>query len=201
MKISQVWRYPVKSMAGERLAGAWIGARGIPGDRGWAVFDEERQGVTNAKRLPSLRALRPRYLEEPHDGEASPEVEIRDADGAPVSVEQLSALLGREVSLRALGPIGAAAARRLKLSEEPSEVIRVLSGLEPGEPEPDYAAYPDERLTLLRQDNFFDAMPIHLLTRTTLATLARIAPESTWDPRRFRMNLLVEGDSAGDYPE
>jgi uncharacterized protein YcbX len=65
---------------------------------------------------------------------------------------------------------------------------------------PDYSEFPPERLRLLRQGNFFDAMPVHVLTTATLKTLARLAPESTWDERRFRPNVFVE--MAGDgYPE
>jgi len=57
----------------------------------------------------------------------------------------------------------------------------------------------DQPLRLLRQGNFFDAFPLHLLTRTTLRTLARLAPESNWDERRFRPNLLVEADAPVTY--
>ena len=74
-------------------------------------------------------------------------------------------------------------------------------GLMPGEPVPDMSEFPPERLRLLRLGNFFDALPIHLLTRTTLTTLARLAPESAWDERRFRPNLLVEVEESDGYPE
>ena len=36
MKVAQIWRYPVKSMAGERLEHARIGPLGIEGDRIWS---------------------------------------------------------------------------------------------------------------------------------------------------------------------
>jgi uncharacterized protein YcbX len=78
--------------------------------------------------------------------------------------------------------------------------VRALSGLEPGEPEADFSMLPADRLARLRQDNFFDAFPIHVLTRATLEALRAIAPESDWDERRFRMNFLVE-DAAAGYPE
>jgi sugar lactone lactonase YvrE len=51
------------------------------------------------------------------------------------------------------------------------------------------------------QGNFFDAFPLHLLTRTTLRTLARVAPDPDWDERRFRPNLLIEMDDGDGYPE
>ncbi|MEO8543732.1 MAG: MOSC domain-containing protein [Burkholderiaceae bacterium] len=38
-RIVEMWRYPVSSMAGERLASARVDATGMPGDRGWGVFN------------------------------------------------------------------------------------------------------------------------------------------------------------------
>ena len=37
--VQELWRYPVKSMGGERIEQATLGAAGLPGDRGWAVRD------------------------------------------------------------------------------------------------------------------------------------------------------------------
>ena len=205
--VSQLWRYPVKSMAGERMDLAMVTRRGIPGDRGWAVFDETRNGITGAKRLPLLRGCRARYPSEPVAGAASPPAEIALPDGGSVRTDaadaarRLSDHFGRPVSLRSLGPAGSESAQRLTSEGETPDTIRALNGLMPGEPMPDLSEFPPERLRLLRQGNFFDAFPIHLLTRTTLRTLARLAPESTWDERRFRPNLLIEADDGEGYPE
>ena len=206
-RIVGLWRYPVKSMGGERLEHAALTARGIPGDRGWAIYDETRDGITGAKRVPPLRACRARYIEPPMPGAASPPAEIEFPDGARVMTDaadapqRLSALLGRPVSLRALGPAGSETARRLTSQGETHETVRALAGLVPGEPMADMSEFPPERLRQLRQGNFFDAFPLHILTRTTLRTLARIAPDCAWDERRFRPNLLVEADEGEGYPE
>jgi len=205
--IARLWRYPVKSMGGEPLESARLSWRGIPGDRGWAVFDEVRGGITGAKRLPRLRACRARYAFEPVAGDAPPPAELTLANGVVVSADSANAasslteLLGHPVSLRALGPAGTDSEPRLTLEGESPETVRELMGVLPDEPMPDLSAFPPERLRLLRQGNYFDALPIHLLTRTTLRTLARIAPESAWDERRFRPNLLVETANSADYPE
>jgi len=205
--IAGLWRYPVKSMGGERLAAAALSWRGIPGDRGWAVYDESRGGITGAKRLPPLRACRARYLVEPVSGEASPAAEITLPDGTHLSSEsadaerRLSGVAGRPVTLRSLDATGADSPRRLTSEGETQEMVRAVMGLLPGEPEPDMSEFPPERLRLLRQGNFFDALPIHVLTRATLSTLARIAPASVWDERRFRPNLVVETDGLHGYPE
>jgi uncharacterized protein YcbX len=39
---------------------------------------------------------------------------------------------------------------------------------------------------------FFDSAPLHLLTTSSLEAARRLHPTGTWDPRRFRPNLLVE---------
>jgi uncharacterized protein YcbX len=204
VKVEGLWRYPVKSMGGERLERVFIGAHGIPGDRGWAVFDETRKGVTGAKRIPALRAGKPRYLAEPVEGEASPPVEIALPTGVTVHGDDASAglsrWLGKPVSLVGLDGSGVAAPR-LVLSTEPVEFQRAAMGLVEGEPDADMSKLPAERITALRHGNFFDAFPIHLITRKSIATLERIAPDISWDLKRFRMNLLVEGDIEGDYPE
>jgi len=205
--VVQLWRYPVKSMTGERMPSAALTWRGIPGDRGWAVYDETRKGITGAKRLPPLRGCAARYAQEPVAGAPSPPAEITLPDGSSFRTDsedgarRLSDAFGRPVSLRALGPAGSGTDPRLTSADESEETIRALNGLLPGEPMPDMSEFPPERLRLLRQGNFFDALPIHLITRTTLRTLAQIAPESSWDERRFRPNLLVETDAPDGYPE
>jgi uncharacterized protein YcbX len=205
--IAQLWRFPVKSMEGERLDSARLTSRGIPGDRGWAVHDVARDGITTAKRLPLLRTCRARYAAEPSALGAPPAVEVGLPDGrrvrsdSPEAPSALSELLGRAVTLRSLGAPGSAAPPRVTSAGDPPETLREMMGLVPGEPAADLSAYPPERLRELRRDNFFDAFPLHLLTRTTLRTLARLAPQSTWDERRFRCNLFIDTDGAEGYPE
>lgn len=52
--VKEIWRYPVKSMAGECLNRANVGALGIHGDRGWAIRDEKAGEIRNARKLPAL---------------------------------------------------------------------------------------------------------------------------------------------------
>jgi uncharacterized protein YcbX len=57
MKVAAIWRYPVKSMAGERLSGAELTRTGFVGDRVVQVYDGHGRIVT-ARRFPRLLRLR-----------------------------------------------------------------------------------------------------------------------------------------------
>src|SRR5271156_6453344 len=64
-RVKELWRYPVKSMGGERLDTALLTMRGIPGDRGWALRDEKSGEVRGAKKMPALLKCNADYVEEP----------------------------------------------------------------------------------------------------------------------------------------
>src|SRR5258707_680811 len=102
--VQQIWRYPVKSMAGEKLADCTVGALGLPGDRGWAVRDEEKSEVKTGTRIPLLMQCASAYQETPSD-ENVPHVTITFPDGSSVHSEdldvnaRLSAALGKQVRL------------------------------------------------------------------------------------------------------
>lgn len=61
-RVAELWRYPVKSLGGERLACATLEARGMAGDRLWAVRGEDGRigsGKTTRRfrRMPHLLSL------------------------------------------------------------------------------------------------------------------------------------------------
>lgn len=57
LHVAQLWRYPVKSMAGERLRAARLGEEGVDGDRRWQVRDATGRVLT-ARRSPGLLSHR-----------------------------------------------------------------------------------------------------------------------------------------------
>ncbi len=57
MKVAAIWRYPVKSMAGERLTTADLTGTGFAGDRVVQVYDRRGRVVT-ARTFPRLLRLR-----------------------------------------------------------------------------------------------------------------------------------------------
>ncbi|MBM4246367.1 MAG: MOSC domain-containing protein [Deltaproteobacteria bacterium] len=208
--VAGIWRYPVKSMAGERLDATPVGLLGLPGDRAWAVRDEERGGIRGAKKIPELMRSEARYLAEPTAGRAG-DVEMRLPDGTtlrsddPAVAERLSSALGTRVTLWPLQPAdqldhfrrGAPTHADLELE------LRSIFGLEPGEPLPDMSGLPPEILEFESPPGtYFDAFPLLLVSQCSLTSLARLAPGSKIDARRFRPNFVLELPEARDgFPE
>ena len=71
-KVKEIWRYPVKSMGGEKLTCASVAAQGIPGDRGWALRDEKAGEIRGAKKLYQLMLCSAKYLKENRRQRRSP---------------------------------------------------------------------------------------------------------------------------------
>jgi uncharacterized protein len=97
MRVLELWRYPVKSMQGERLDDADVGQYGIAGDRGWALFDADTGLGLTARRLPDLLFATGRL-----GADGCAEVVLPDGT-ATRDDAVLSAWLGRRVTLRPAG--------------------------------------------------------------------------------------------------
>src|SRR3954471_19651246 len=63
--VAEIWRYPVKSMGGERLAQSAIATRGLHADRMWPVRNVELNTFTTARRWPVLLQCSARFEEDP----------------------------------------------------------------------------------------------------------------------------------------
>lgn len=104
LTVSQIWRYPIKSVGGEQLTHATVTDLGITGDRGWGIFDVETETVLTARRAPDLLFANAAVVDDGvaitlPDGRA-----LRSAD--PGTDQELSTWLGRAVELRAAGDEG-----------------------------------------------------------------------------------------------
>ena len=54
MRVLELWRYPVKSLQGERIERSEVGAHGLAGDRSWALLDRSTGLTLTARRVPEL---------------------------------------------------------------------------------------------------------------------------------------------------
>lgn len=174
MKITEIWRYPVKSMQGEQLEDVGVDGSGMHGDRRWAVVDEKSGVSLSAKRYVDLLSCRAWT----NDGEVMiglPNGREMPA-GSPEVAGELSELLGRKVTTR---------------SAESTETIQheFPTAVTEGEGKP-----------FLYEPNtvsFVDCAPLQLLTTATLDELQRLLPNSKIHRARFRPNFLIETSESG----
>jgi uncharacterized protein YcbX len=169
--IKGIYRFPVKSMDGEQLVRAELTNQGIPGDRAYALVDNETGKVVSAKQVrlfPDILKCKATFIHEPQAGEPLPPVLITFPQGSTSRSdaedvdEALSAHFNRDVSLVNANELNAA----------------------------------DEQ-SMLHSGSFFDDFPLSVLTTATLRRLSKLQPDLNFDVRRFRMNLIVETSGRG----
>ena len=202
-RVAEVWRYPVKSMGGERVERTAVTARGVHADRMWAVRDVGLDTFTTARRWPVLLQCRARFAEDPAGRSAEPgdvlEVIITFPDGDerssadPAVHERLSELIGKPARLESLPPL--TEKRRYRTPNANKADIRRQFAIPDGDPLPDFSMFPVRKLAELARyatpvGALYDAYPIHLLTRASLRAIAEP------DVRRFRPNVLIDLDGA-----
>jgi uncharacterized protein YcbX len=166
--VKDLFRYPVKSMLGERLVELDIGENGVIGDRAYGLREASGRVVT-AKKWPALFEFSARYDKPPSPGEAAP-VSITLPDGRTIQVQDptasslLSAVLGRAVRLEP-----AESGRRSHAEIDPTTVFSdvAVGDMIPGQTE---ATLPD--VFALPAGTFFDSAAIHVLTSGTPPTWA-----------------------------
>jgi uncharacterized protein YcbX len=208
-ELASVYRYPVKSMAGESLHAVTLNERGIPGDRAWAVRDEIRGGIRGAKKFPELMRMSARYEQPPSDsGSSAAEITLPDntkAGTGDVDInEKLTRALGHAVTLWPLLPEDALDHyRRGPPSHDDMETeLRAIFGRTPDEPLPDLSIFPKQLVEFESPlGTYFDAFPLTLMTIQSLNTMQQRAPDSNFDVRRFRPNFLIDASSSEPFPE
>jgi hypothetical protein len=208
MRIGEIWRYPVKSMGGERIAETDVGASGVLGDRTWAVRDELRGGIRGAKKIPALMRCAARHASPPTAaGAPAPEItlpggETLRADAADANA-RVSAAVGTQVTLWPLRPASDLEHYKRGAPDTNDVVaeLRAMFGRAEGEPLPDLSVFPPDLFQYESPPGtYFDAFPLLLMTTASLRRIAELAPASQVDVRRFRPNLLIETAGAG-FPE
>jgi len=185
--VAALHRYPVKSMQGETLDEVELGPDGMAGDRTWALRDIETGKLVSAKRprpwAPALGCTATGVGDDVRIALPSGErFGILDG-GLSVALE---ALFGRTVAVerwerRQQGAYD---------SEWPEiDGITLVGDL--------------ELPTNLTGEGagFVDLGVLHVLTTTSMRTLADADPELAVDVRRFRPSILLDTPDAAGFPE
>jgi uncharacterized protein YcbX len=178
-RVSGIHRYPVKSMGGEALETALVGAPGIAGDRRFAVRDLDSGKILSAKQ-PAVGRVLLAYAARCGDaGSVAVRIdgtEYSSTNGELID-EALSTGLGRRVHL----------ATATGSDEQYESYWPELEGM----------ALSDVTLDLpiamsTGPGTFVDVAALHVVTSSSLARLRRLASDSLIDIARFRPNLVID---------
>ncbi len=202
--LAELWRFPVKSMKGEQLEQAELTERGLLGDRAFALIDTDTGKVVSAKSVrlfPDLLGCQAEFTEPPQAGRELPPVRIVLPDGTSVMSDSsdvdrvLSEHFKRSVTLARSAPddftidqyhpdvedLDPAGHRDTVVEQKLGSAFFAEAGLDSPVP----------------VGSFFDLFPVTVLTTSTLEQLSGLRPESRFDQRRFRMNVIVDTEKAG----
>jgi uncharacterized protein YcbX len=190
--VRSLHRYPVKSMLGEELDHAALDARGVVGDRAYALIDDETGKVVSIKR-PKRWGRMFEFAAATRDGT----VEVRFPDGTTTAIDdaslpvRLSAFFGRSVSVASTPPPNATFdevwMRDLKNGIDPIGSSRIEDSEE----------IIDNGQMMNANGNFSNGGPIHIVTTSTTRRFGKLAPDSRFTPKRFRPNIVIETDGDG----
>lgn len=185
-RVVGLWRYPLKSAAGEPLASASVGRHGVLGDRRWAAVDDDGILVSakHPKRGGALLQVVARYDDESGDATIDIPGSRPVLAGTSAADEALSDWLQRPVRLRRdVGP-------DMRLTRRWPDQQELVPEWEPS------ARAGVDAVTAVaaggRLDSFVDYGAVHVVTTAELDALSSTAGSSV-DPARFRPNVLVDG--------
>ena len=193
--VGELWRYPVKSMQGERVESSVVTHRGLPGDRAYALVDVETGRLVSAKRPRPWGALM-NHGASLVDGDTDPPgVQITLADGTsfpagPDAAEPLSRSLGRSVRVVSAAPQGAALEETWMVEKGESLYGPVVGS------DGDDAVIDVAPALGAPPGTLFDFSAVHLVTTSSLEVVSAALPGGV-DVRRFRPNLVVDTVATG----
>ena len=202
--VVSLWRYPVKSMQGEKVDSSPIGPRGLAGDRAYALIDAETGHVGSAKRprqWPGLFECRASFADEPAEDGPLPPAVITLPDGSTMRTDdesidaRLSDLVGHAVRLESVAPESPVIEEVWPEVKGPDFYGPVHEEKEDGEDVIDF------RAALMVPGSFFDLSAIHVVTTNSLDAMAEREPGSRFDERRFRPNIVVRVEGADGFVE
>ena len=187
--LTHLFRYPVKSMIGERLREASITRRGVAGDRGWALLDPATGLVVSAKHPRKWRRMLQLTA---HIAGGDGLVEVRFPSGRAVRSDErdiadraLSDFLGRQVRLVDAAPQLAVIER-----DDPDQGGALTGTVTTG------------RIgSSAPGGEFLDHGTLHVVTAATLRRLHELGPQHHFPPARFRPNMVLDVPSCSEFAE
>lgn len=192
--VAAIHRYPIKSMLGEELDEAELEPRGLVGDRAYALVDDETGKVVSVKRPKRWRRM---FELTSHTAEGGVRVSFPDGAGLGVDDPGLPARLGEFLGR----PVSVTDKPRPDASYDEAWTRDLKDGADPYFDMPTYVEDGDEMIDgggfMKAHGNFFDYGAVHLVTTGTTRELSRHAPQSRFDTRRFRPNIVVETPGDG----
>jgi uncharacterized protein YcbX len=186
--VRELWRYPVKSMLGERLDQFCATESGVAGDRTWALRDPRGGNILSAKKWPRLLDFQAHYQTPPDGGTG--EVLIRVPDGKTVRADDphassaISEALGYQVKLER--------AQAGVKSKAEIDTSTIFGDVPVEQIFPNWTAATMPNVFKLPLGTFFDSAVVHVLASGTLEHIRGLSPQGTViDPRRYRPNILI----------
>jgi len=200
MHVSQLWRYPVKSMIGERVATAERNHDGMIGDRTWATRDLVRGGIRGAKQLGQLMQFSAATA-------ADGTITITTPTGTRINVNDenadrlLSDALDHAVRLEHLKPADDLDHYRRGAPDHDDLMtqLRSIFGRSTDEPIPDFGSFPDDIRKVIAEfesppGTYYDMYPLLVMSEQSLQHLRAEVPDAAVDVRRFRPSLVIDCD-------
>ena len=205
MKVTQLWKYPVKSMIGSTTDSVSLSTLGIVGDRHWAIRDIERGGIRGAKKIPLLMQCAARPA-----SDGSTHVIITLPNGQEVSSQDanvhdvLSATLERPVLLQPLPAEASLEHFEPGAPDSPDMMteIRQILGREESDPLPDFSAFPSNITDFSTPPGtHYDCWPLLVMSSSALEAMKKAVPDSVVDILRFRPSVVVDTPNDTGHPE
>ena len=183
--VAELWRFPVKSMRGEKLPEIVVTKHGVLGDRAYALIDIDTGRVVSAKSIklfPEILNCEAKFVDHPRSGGDVPPVQISLPDGTMLRSDAmgadrvLSTYFKRNVALKQSAP-------------EDFTVDQYHPDVEGADPGGNRDAVVAQKLgsalfaslgmeSPIPIGSFLDVFPISILTSSTLARIAELQPRS-----------------------
>jgi MOSC domain-containing protein len=192
--VAELWRYPVKSMLGERVSELVITRGGAVGDRAWALREPTSGRIASAKKYPLLLAFRAGYETEPTP-DAPGRIKIEGPDGSRFMPddEEASAIVSEVVGARLEFESQAGADERTEIDPQ-----TVFGDIPVGDLKPEWTPETMPDYFQLMSGSFLEIGPLFLVTSGSIDHLRMLqGGTARIDRRRFRPNIYVDSVGAG----